>query len=460
MIVNKYTIYISRLFGDLILLNLSFILSAILAQSLQILLDRNYMFLLLMILNFSWYFTSNISGLYEDIYLREYINHFINIFKGLFILVLLTIAFIFFVKEDLFTRNFIIYFSVIFFFTVNIWTIVFRKFLKFIRRQGLSIRNLLIVGTGYIAENFKQEVCDTPGFGYRFVGFVNEDEFTKEKFDELQQSSVEKKIDDVVIALSDESSKYLDQIIRICNINAVKIHLIPNYIRFLSDRFEVSSIGNFPIITAREAPLEEASRRFLKRVFDIVFSGFITIFFLSWIVPLVSILIKFDSKGNVFFLQDRIGFRDKKFRLLKFRTMYQSKTNEEFVATKINDPRITKIGKYLRKYNIDELPQFINVLKGDMSIVGPRPHAIPYHQKYVEYFEEIKLRHSVRPGITGWAQIHGLRGDVEEEEENKKRTLQRIQYDLWYIENWSFKLDIQIILITIWQMISGKTNAI
>ncbi len=460
MIVNKYTIYISRLTGDLILLNLSFIISAILAQSWEILLQRNYMFLLLVILNFSWYFTSNISGLYEDIYLREYVNHFINIFKGLFILVLLTIAFIFFVKEDLFTRNFIIYFSVIFFFTVNIWTIVFRKFLKFIRRQGLSIRNLLIVGTGYIAEHFKQEICDIPGFGYRFVGFVNEDEFTKEKFDELQQSSVEKKIDDVVIALSDESSKYLDEIIRICNINAVKIHLIPNYIRFLSDRFEVSSIGNFPIITAREAPLEEASRRFLKRVFDIVFSGFITIFFLSWIVPLVSILIKLDSKGNVFFLQDRIGFRDKKFRLLKFRTMYQSKTNEEFVATKINDPRITKIGKYLRKYNIDELPQFINVLKGDMSIVGPRPHAIPYHQKYVEYFEEIKLRHSVRPGITGWAQIHGLRGDVEEEEENKKRTLQRIQYDLWYIENWSFKLDIQIILITIWQMISGKTNAI
>jgi putative colanic acid biosynthesis UDP-glucose lipid carrier transferase len=460
MIVNKYTIYISRLFGDLFLLNVSFILSAILAQSWEILLERNYMFLLLVILNFSWYFTSNISGLYEDIYLREYVNHFINIFKGIFILVLLTIAFIFFIKEDLFTRNFIIYFSVIFLFTVNIWTIVFRKFLKFIRRQGLSIRNLLIVGTGYIAEHFKKEVCDIPGFGYKFVGFINEDEFTREKFDKLQKSLEERKIDDVVIAVSDESSKYLDEIIKVCNINAVKIHLIPNYIRFLSNRYEVSSIGNFPIITAREAPLEEASRRFLKRFFDIAFSGFITVFFLSWIVPLVSILIKLDSKGDVFFFQDRIGIKDKNFKLIKFRTMYQSKTTEEFVATRVNDPRITKIGKYLRKYNIDELPQFINVLKGDMSIVGPRPHAIPYHEKYAVYFEEIKLRHSVKPGITGWAQVHGLRGDVEDEEENKKRTLQRIQYDLWYIENWSFKLDIQIILITIWQMISGKTNAV
>lgn len=460
MIVNKYTIYISRLLGDLILLNLSFILSAILAQSWETLLERNYMFLLLIILNFSWYFTSNISGLYEDIYLREYVNHFLNIIKGIFILILLTIAFIFFVKENLFTRNFIIYLSVIFFFSINIWTIIFRKFLKFIRRHGLSIRNLLIVGKGDIADHFKKEVCDVPGFGYKFVGFVNEEDFTREKFDELQKSLDENKIDDVVIALSDSSSKFLDEIIRICNINAVKIHLIPNYIRFLSDRFEVSSIGNFPIITAREAPLEEASRRFLKRFFDIVFSGFITLFFLSWIIPLVSIIIKFDSKGSVFFLQDRIGVKNRKFKLIKFRTMYQSKTSNEFVATKPNDPRITRVGKFLRKYNIDELPQFLNVLKGDMSVVGPRPHAIPYHEKYAEYFEEIKLRHSVKPGITGWAQIHGLRGDVDDEEENKKRTLQRIKYDLWYIENWSFKLDVQIILITIWQMISGKTNAV
>jgi Undecaprenyl-phosphate glucose phosphotransferase len=460
MIVNKYTIYTSRLLGDLILLNLSFIVSAVWAQSWETLLQKNHMFLLLLILNFSWYFTSHISGLYNDIYLREYVNHFLNIIKGIFILILITIAFIFFVKENLFTRNFIIYLTLTYFFSVNLWTIAFRKFLKFLRHQGLSIRNLLIVGVGDIAEHFKREVCDVPGFGYRFVGFINEEDFTRENFDKLQKSLEEKKIDDVVIALSNESNKYLDEIIRICNINAVKVHLIPNYIRFLSDRFEVTSIGNFPIITARESPLEEANRRLLKRLFDLVFAGFTTLFFLSWIIPIISILIKLDSNGSTFFLQDRIGVRNKKFKLIKFRTMYQSKSSDEFVPTKKNDPRITRVGKFLRKYNIDELPQFLNVLKGDMSVVGPRPHAVPYHEKYAEYFEEIKLRHSIKPGITGWAQIHGLRGDVEDEEENKKRTLQRIKYDLWYIENWSFKLDIQIILITIWQMISGRTNAV
>lgn len=460
MIVNKYTIYISRLFGDLFLLNLSFIISAVMAQSWEILLERNYMFLLLVILNFTWYFSATLSGLYEEIYLREYLNHFFHIIKGIFVLVLVTIAFIFFVKENLFTRNFIIYLTVSFFFAINFWTILFRKFLKFIRRKGLSIRNLLIVGTGEVVEHFKKEVCDIPGFGYKFLGHVDEDMIAADNLANLEKLLTENKIDDVVIALSDKNSIYLEQIIRVCNINAVKVHLIPNYIRYLSQRFQVSSLGNFPIITARDEPLEEANRRFLKRSFDVVFSAFVIIFLLSWIIPIIAILIKFDSKGKVFFYQERIGVKNKKFRLIKFRTMFERSDNGEFKATSPNDPRITKIGRILRKYNLDELPQFFNVIFGDMSVVGPRPHAIPYQLKYAEYFQEIKLRHNVKPGITGWAQVHGLRGDVDDEEENKKKTLERIKYDLWYIENWSFKLDLQIILLTIWQMISGRTNAI
>lgn len=460
MIVNKYTIYISRLFGDLILLNLAFITSAVLAQSWEILLERNYMFLLLVILNFTWYFSATLSGLYEEIYLREYVNHFFHIIKGIFILVLVTIAFIFFIKENLFTRNFIIYFSFIFFFAINIWTIVFRKFLKFIRRKGLSIRNLLIIGTGEVVEHFKTEVCDVPGFGYKFMGYFDEDLIASDDFNKFETILIENKIDDVVIALSDKNSIYLEKIIKVCNINAAKVHLIPNYIRYLSQRFQVSSLGNFPIITARDEPLEEASRRFLKRLFDVLFSSFVIIFILSWLIPIIALLVKLDSKGKIFFKQDRIGVRNKRFRLIKFRTMYEKSESGEFKATSPNDPRITKLGKILRKYNLDELPQFFNVIVGDMSVVGPRPHAIPYQLKYAEYFQEIKLRHNVKPGITGWAQIHGLRGDVEDEEENKMRTLERIKYDLWYIENWSFKLDMQIILITVWQMIRGKTNAI
>nr|MCU0344613.1 sugar transferase [Ignavibacterium sp.] len=162
------------------------------------------------------------------------------------------------------------------------------------------------------------------------------------------------------------------------------------------------------------------------------------------------------------FIQKRVGAKNQMFDCYKFRTLTSkaSQESETFKPVIFGDKRVTRIGNFLRKSNIDELPQFLNVLKGDMSVVGPRPHAIPYQDLYGKIFEEIKMRHNVRPGLTGWAQVNGLRGDVEDEDENKQRTLQRMKYDLWYIENWTMRLDIQIILMTIWQMIKGDTKGV
>lgn len=463
MIVNKRTIKIARLLSDLILLNIVFILSAVLAQSWEILLERNYMFILLALLNLVWYFYSNLSGFYNDFFTRRFSTQFFNIIKSSVVQVLITIAFIFFVKEDLFTRNFIIYLGVFLTIAISIRTVIFKKSLKHLHKKGISVRNLVIIGAGETGKNFKETICDVPEFGYRFIGFVDDettDEYYLGKISELDKILKSYQVDDVVIALPEEETSLLDEVIRICNINAVKVHLIPDYFRFLSNRFQVNSIGSFPVITARDEPLEEASRRFLKRSFDIVFSLFVIIFIFSWLFPLIALLIKLNSKGPVFYLQERVGVRDQKFRCYKFRTMRTDMQKVEFRPVTEDDPRVTPIGKFLRKSNIDELPQFFNVLKGDMSVVGPRPHPIPFHNKYSEYFEAIKLRHNVKPGITGWAQVHGYRGDVPDEEENRKRTLQRIKYDLWYIENWSFKLDLQIIMMTVWQMITGKTNAV
>lgn len=463
MIVNKRTIKIARLLSDLILLNLVFILSAVLAQSWEILLQRNYMFILLALLNLVWYFYSNLTGFYNDFFTRRFSTQFFNIIKSSVVQVLITIAFIFFVKEDLFTRNFIIYLGVFLTIAISIRTVIFKKSLKHLHKKGISVRNLIIIGAGETGKNFKETICDVPEFGYRFIGFVDDettDEYYLGKISELDKILKSYQVDDVVIALPEEETSLLDEVIRICNINAVKVHLIPDYFRFLSNRFQVNSIGSFPVITARDEPLEEASRRFLKRSFDIVFSLFVIIFIFSWLFPLIALLIKLNSKGPVFYLQERVGVRDQKFRCYKFRTMRTDMQKVEFRPVTEDDPRVTPIGKFLRKSNIDELPQFFNVLKGEMSVVGPRPHPIPFHNKYSEYFEAIKLRHNVKPGITGWAQVHGYRGDVPDEEENRKRTLQRIKYDLWYIENWSFKLDLQIIMMTVWQMITGKTNAV
>ncbi|KAB2848725.1 MAG: exopolysaccharide biosynthesis polyprenyl glycosylphosphotransferase, partial [Ignavibacterium sp.] len=332
------------------------------------------------------------------------------------------------------------------------------------RKKGKNIKSLIIIGAEDNGRNFKKTITDNPDFGYSFIGFLDDNLSESDvigRVDDLAKIINEKKIDEVVIALQNESTQKLDEIIRICNINAVKIHIIPDYFRFLSDRFQVSSIGNFPIITARDEPLEEVNKRFIKRTFDIVFSLLVIILVLSWLFPIIAVLIKLSSRGPALFVQERIGAKNKSFRFYKFRTMKtDEEKSKEFKPVVAGDKRVTKIGRVLRRTSIDELPQFLNVLIGDMSVVGPRPHAIPYQNIYGQVFEEIKLRHNVKPGITGWAQINGLRGDVKDEELNRKRTIQRIKYDLWYIENWSMKLDIQIILTTMWQAIKGDTNAV
>jgi putative colanic acid biosynthesis UDP-glucose lipid carrier transferase len=465
VIVNKKSIYYQRLFSDLILLNLAFLAAAVIAQSFDILIQRNYMFILLLILNIVWFFNASITGFYNELYLRSIAEQIINIVKSTIVQIGFSILFIFLAKEDLFTRNFIVLFSVFLFVGVSLRTIIFKKILRSLREKGKGVRNLLIIGSGEVGRNFKDTITVNPEFGYRFVGFIDDNEIEKDvigKINDLDKILSNYSVEEAVIALQNESTQQLDEIIRICNIHAVKVHIIPDYFRFLSSRFQVSTIGNFPIITARDEPLEEVNRRFLKRTFDIFFSLIIIILILSWLYPIIAILSKLSSRGPVLFLQERIGAKNQKFKCYKFRTMtYEASVSADLFRPAIpGDERVTTLGRFLRRSNLDELPQFINVLKGEMSVVGPRPHAIPYQDIYGKIFEEIKLRHNVRPGITGWAQVNGLRGDVEDEEENRKRTIQRMKYDLWYIENWSMKLDLQIILMTIWQMIKGDTKAV
>jgi Undecaprenyl-phosphate glucose phosphotransferase len=344
---------------------------------------------------------------------------------------------------------------------ITIRIIIFKSALRVVRNKGKSIRNLLIVGANEIGERFREVIIKNPEYGHRFIGFINQNpgKFVIGDFSELDRLITEKNIEDVVIALHNNSNENMDELISICNRNAVKIHVIPDYFKFLSGRFQISTVSNLPVITIRDEPLNEVLRRFAKRIFDILFSILVILFILSWFIPVVSLLIKIDSPGPAFFIQERFGIRKKPFRCYKFRTLVFKKKNlGEFEPIIISDPRVTRIGKILRKTNLDELPQFINVLTGDMSVVGPRPHPIGVEMVYEKIFGEIKMRYNVRPGVTGWAQINGLRGEVSDEEENKKRILEKMKYDLWYIENWSMRLDLQIILLTIWHMIRGDTK--
>ena len=466
MIVNQRSIYYYKLLSDLLLLNCAFLISAIYSQSWEILLVKYYMFFLLIGLNLLWIISANYLNFYDDFFSRNFPIQLSNILKISLLQLIITITFIFLAKENLFTRYFIVYYFILLVLLASLRVIIFRKILKFLRRKGKNVRDLIVVGKGDLAESFKEMILSNPDFGYNFQGFVSANSNQKqnasdEMLKNLESTFLKFKVDEAVIALPEDSRYMLEEIIKVCDKNAVKVHIIPDYYNLVSKRFQLSTFGDFPIITARREPLNEVQWRLVKRTFDILFSILVTILIISWMYPLILLISIFFDRGPIFFLQDRLGTKNQKFKCFKFRTMKFEKIQvDEFKPVIENDPRITSVGKFLRKYNLDEIPQFINVLLGDMSVVGPRPHAISYNNLYSQIVDEIRLRQNVKPGITGWAQIHGLRGDVTDEEENKKRTKLRIDYDLWYIENWSFSLDIQIILLTVWQMIVGKSRGV
>lgn len=469
MIVNQKSNYYLRLFLDLVLLNVIFVTSAILAQSFQILMSRNYMFILLAGLNFLWYFNSNVNGFYEDNNLRSFSFQLGNILKNVFVQVAAAVLFIFIAKENLFTRNFILFYALLLILTVSLRIQLLEYLSKKLNLRLSRLQNIMIIGAGEVAKSFYNSTLKNRPFEYNFVGFLDDAPATNAPPNEiagiigdLENIISTKNINEVVVALPIQEFERLEQIIKICDRHAVRVHIIPDYFKFVSKKFRIGLFQNFPIITIRDEPLAEAHWRFIKRSFDIIFSLIVIILFLSWLIPLIAILIRLFSNGPVFFAQKRIGMKNKSFNFYKFRTLTTNEKdeNETYSPVTVNDARITRVGKILRRTNLDELPQFFNILKGDMAVVGPRPHFIPYNQVYSEIVDEIKLRGRVRPGLTGWAQVHGLRGDSPDPVENEKRTKKRIEYDIWYIENWSIWVDLHIILLTIWQMIRGETKAI
>ncbi len=461
MLINKRSLYTLRLFTDFLIISLSFFLAGILAQSLELFLAKSNLFILLIFSNIIWYFSSKLTNLYDDSSVRLYSTTIIILIKNVITQILFAVLFIFFSKELLFTRNFIIFYGVLILFLLSAKHFLFQKLL--LRRRKEFARSLAIIGHNEIAHNFRQLLERNPEFGYNFKGYITIDEKEGDEIlgcvTDLDRVINKNGITDIVIAVKFSESQFIDQIMNVCDINAVRCYIIPDYLKFASKKFEVSLFSDFPIISVRVSPLEEAQNRFIKRVFDLIITiiAFVTV--LWWLLPIIAILIKLTSKGPVFFIQDRVGINEKIFKVYKFRTMTTEASRKGWLGS-VNerDRQITKIGKFLRKTNLDEFPQFINVFLGDMSIVGPRPHAIEFNESYRDMVSIIKLRNRAKPGITGWAQIHGYRGDVDDPELQKKRTEKRIEYDIWYIENWSLWLDIEIVFETIIQTITGRNK--
>ena len=262
------------------------------------------------------------------------------------------------------------------------------------------------------------------------------------------------KIDDLLIALPNSNGAEVDRLVKFAENHMIRVQIIPEFTSFFHKSVSIEYFENLPILSLRTEPLESLTNRMVKRLFDIVFSLIIIIFLLSWLFPLLAILIKMSSKGPVFFTQLRSGRDNREFICYKFRTMAVNNLADKLQAT-ANDPRITKLGAFMRKTNLDELPQFINVLLNKMSVVGPRPHMLTHTKYYRKIIDKYMVRQYAKPGITGWAQVIGLRGETKEVSDMEKRA----KADIWYIENWSLVLDVKIIFLTVLAMIKGDTKA-
>lgn len=264
----------------------------------------------------------------------------------------------------------------------------------------------------------------------------------------------ENKISEIYSTLSPKLYPSLYELAENAEKSFIRFKFIPDLSEFAGHKCQIDFIEETPVISLNDKPFEDVSGQVIKRVFDIIFSGLVFIFLLSWLIPILAILIKLDSKGSVFFTQLRSGKNNVPFRVIKLRTLRENDDADSLQVTR-SDNRITKIGRFLRKTNLDELPQFLNVLFGDMSIVGSRPHMLKHTLEYSKLFDNYMLRHCTKPGITGWAQVNGYRGEIKQPEQLKKR----IEYDLWYMENWSIWLDLKIVFMTAFKMISGDENA-
>ena len=328
--------------------------------------------------------------------------------------------------------------------------------------KGYNLSNVLVVDKNDNTNRFNNILKERRDLGINFFEKIeNENIHFSDTIllingidfrDFIQNNKIKK----VFISQKGEMNKMLiNKIESLCEINMITISYIPDSIYNGITELKVVYIDTLPILEVKRFPLDLKFNQLIKNIFDIVFSSLVCVFLLSWLYPIIALLIYLDSKGPILFIQKRNGLNGEEFDCYKFRTMVESKYNS-IKATERNDPRVTKIGKFLRKTSFDELPQFINVLKGEMSIVGPRPHMISQDQHYRDIINRYNLRHYVKPGITGLSQVKGYRGAIDSDEDMEKR----IRTDVYYVRNWSYLLDIQIVYLTVMLVLKGDDNAI
>lgn len=345
--------------------------------------------------------------------------------------------------------------------TIILWRLTFRFALKRYRNLGFNYKNIIIIGAGKNGISVYNEMLKEVGAGFKILGFFDDNPKTIPNGTKLLgdvESAIEfikqNPIDEVYCTLPDSAEEKIMELLSFCENNMIRFYIVPVVHRYMKKALKLDSLGNIPVFALRDEPLQYPLNKFVKRTFDIIFSFCFLVAIFPIVFVIVAIGIKITSPGPIFFTQKRTGKKGRSFKCYKFRTMKVNGQADTTQAIK-GDPRVTKFGAFLRRTNLDEVPQFFNVLIGNMSVVGPRPHMLKHTIEYSAIIDKYMLRHLAKPGITGWAQVSGYRGETKELSQMEKR----VEYDVWYIENWSFFLDLKIIYLTIKNMIKGEKNA-
>jgi putative colanic acid biosynthesis UDP-glucose lipid carrier transferase len=332
---------------------------------------------------------------------------------------------------------------------------------KYLSQQHDMINRVLILGFNDTAKKLAKYL-EEDGLNTQLMGFVENDE----NMDELTTYPVYANIENAVnvakqlnvheifSTITPEQNNIIYRLIRDSEEQCMRFKVVPSLSSHVNRDVVIDFIKDLPVLSMRADPLEDVGNRMKKRIFDVVVSGLVIIFILTWLIPFVAILILLDSRGPVFFTQLRTGLTDNPFFCYKFRTMRVNNESDSKQATK-DDSRVTRLGAFLRKTSIDEFPQFFNVFRGEMSLVGPRPHMLKHTSEYAKIVEHYMIRQMLKPGITGWAQVNGLRGEIS----SPTQIQQRVASDLWYLEHWSVWLDIKIMFLTIHKVFVGDKQA-
>ncbi len=395
--------------------------------------------------------------LYDPKRMKGRKSEIFNMLKSNVVGILYCVAFLFFIRNGTYARLFIIIFVTLNFILEVLFRFCTTTLLRKIRKKGMNQKHLLLIGYSRAAEGYIDRLLAHPEWGISIHGILDDhkplghsyrDIHVIGRIDELEKMLAENDYDETAITLGINHYDSLEKIVSVTEKSGVHTIFIPDYNNIIPTRPYTEDLDGLPVIHVRNIPLSNSFNRFFKRAIDIV-GSLILILLFAIPMAIIAAIIKVTSPGPLIFKQERVGLHNKPFKMFKFRSMeVQDSSREKQAWTVQNDPRVTPIGKFIRKTSLDELPQFFNVLKGDMSLVGPRPERPFFVEKFKEEIPRYMIKHQVRPGITGWAQVNGYRGDTS--------IRMRIDCDLYYIENWTMGLDIKILFLTIFKGFVNK----